>query len=183
MAVAIWCVARKAELITEGLDPSDSKKEVRLLFIGLSVCNLGLTFWKLWTSGPYLVMWKTVLPLTLELIVPLSILIVLESACRKLFKMARVLIGRIRLIQLVACQLPTIFFLLNNAIWWFEYAGYSFRNQHLQCVLDIVAFSSIVVATLVYYAQLIFLQHEKANLPDTGRAMSLTGQVLENRGL
>jgi hypothetical protein len=47
----------------------------------MTVVNLALTAYKTITSGPYIIEWRTVLPLTLELIVPIVIWGLMIEAC------------------------------------------------------------------------------------------------------
>jgi len=55
----------------------------------MTLVNLGLTAYKTITSGPYIVEWRTVLPLTLELLVPIVIWGLTIEACARFYLAAQ----------------------------------------------------------------------------------------------
>jgi hypothetical protein len=78
------------------------------------------------TSGPYTIKWHVVLPLCLELLVPVVIwALLLES----IYRFSRVKLYKLNVKAAIIVQMPNFFWLFVTLVWLFCMEGWNFANQ------------------------------------------------------
>lgn len=92
------------------------------------VVNAGLTLWKLKTSGPYTVRWIVMLPLLLELAVPVMIWGILIQTIIRMKNVAAELAFKLNRAPIVLMCMALFAWTFVTLIWIFPLLGYAFPN-------------------------------------------------------
>lgn len=159
LAIKMRTVAIKVGRILTGTPLTEKEdKWGRIWLTVATLVNVGLTAYKTKTSGPFIVKWHVVLPLCLELAVPVATWLIMIDTSVRFWRSSRHSSSyKLRVPFVILAQLPAFTFLFVNLVWVFQYEGYSDWSYQAKFVWDMFCVSMVFLGQILLQAILVLI--------------------------